>query len=182
MKGIVFVVGAVILAVVAGAYDWLMAPPPDGESAIADHVSYAAGRATGIVIAGLFLGFIAWAALRHTPAAKYVRDGKTCSLAGAALVVVGHIAFGALAGPGSDRERDAFAASLQRTCFPTQRSDAGNRGMSDEQLHAYCRCYAENLRQRITGEEMTYIGKNKAIPASFQAKINEAALTCAGTL
>ncbi len=75
---------------------------------------------------------------------------------------------------------DDFVRSTRRSCVDRQRKSQINRasGVTDQQVNAYCQCYATAIAKEVTPEEVAYLYRNNTPSESFRQKAERLAPTC----
>jgi hypothetical protein len=79
----------------------------------------------------------------------------------------------------ADQRKEAII-SAKSTCIASQKQSSINQGsgITDQQITAYCDCYAGQIAKVVTMEEMRYVARNGQFPESFKDKINQSGATC----
>jgi hypothetical protein len=80
----------------------------------------------------------------------------------------------------SAKERNNFLRSSKTACMGIQRNDATNQkiGVTEEQINAYCECYANNIIKVVTAYELRSVATGGKPAPSFQAKVERVTPTC----
>jgi hypothetical protein len=76
---------------------------------------------------------------------------------------------------------DAFVRSARQSCVDGQRKSQINRagGVTDQQINAYCQCFATAMAKEVTADEVAYLYRNNNSPSeSFRQKADRVTPTC----
>jgi hypothetical protein len=75
---------------------------------------------------------------------------------------------------------DAFVRSSRQSCIDNQRKSQINRasGVTDQQIIAYCQCFAAAMAKEVTAEEVAYLYRNNAPSETFRQKADKVAPLC----
>ncbi len=75
---------------------------------------------------------------------------------------------------------DAFVRSTRQSCVENQRKSQINRasGVTDQQITAYCQCFATAMAKEVTADEVAYLYRNNAPSETFRQKADKAAPLC----
>lgn len=74
--------------------------------------------------------------------------------------------------------RDAYVRGAKDGCVARIQLNKPAGMSTQQQIVAYCECYANNLVKLITAEDFIYQAKNKKLPAGFQEKAAQAGAVC----
>jgi hypothetical protein len=80
----------------------------------------------------------------------------------------------------SGADYDTFVRSTQQSCGVAQRQSQINRaaGITDQQIAAYCQCYATAMAKEVTADEIGYMARNGKPSESFRQKADRLLPTC----
>jgi hypothetical protein len=78
------------------------------------------------------------------------------------------------------KNRDDFVKGAKSSCVASQRQNSLNRQaqVTDQQIDAYCDCFAAELTKAVTVEELRYIVRNGSYPDSIMDKVNQLGTSC----
>jgi hypothetical protein len=80
----------------------------------------------------------------------------------------------------SSTDRLEFSEGAKRTCISAQRANVLNQkaGITEQQIVAYCRCFAEAFARTITLDEFRYIAKNGTYPQNVRINADNISARC----
>jgi len=99
-----------------------------------------------------------------------------CSLMVAAVVAAYPVPDFPFASAGADR--DSFVKGAVARCVRSQRNQPENRGMADNVIEAFCRCFAEAMADLTKKEYVDDLRKNSSLPPETQWQLRTAADKC----
>jgi hypothetical protein len=80
-----------------------------------------------------------------------------------------------------DSDYGALVRGINRSCVDTQRKSQINRqaSITEQQIHAYCQCYADAMGKGLTADDVANVAKNSDRPtAAVIEKANRIAPLC----
>lgn len=80
----------------------------------------------------------------------------------------------------SGKDRDDFVRNANQGCIRTQRQSALNQqiGIFEQQISAYCGCYADALTKVVTADDLRFFAMNGKPSAAMREKIDQILPTC----
>jgi hypothetical protein len=80
-------------------------------------------------------------------------------------------------------QRTEFVSGVKSLCIKTQRQADINRqlGATDQQITAYCNCYATQVSRVVEMEELRYYARNGKMPETFARKIPAVYQACSAS-
>jgi hypothetical protein len=189
----IVVVSALYLIAALGFAAFVQLTKPfalSGNYALAGIIGGIIGGGVGTYVVAGLLPMIAWAIMRFR-AAKAAGPFIAWALLGAVLMVLS--AKGTFYDRNEELNRSAsniaslsgadyytFVRTTQQSCGVAQRKNQINRaaGITDEQIAAYCQCYATAMAKEVTADEIGYMARNGKPSESLREKADRLSPTC----
>jgi hypothetical protein len=77
-------------------------------------------------------------------------------------------------------QRQELIKRAKSSCINAQKRNPFDRqvNITEQQITAYCNCYAVQIVMSVTAEEMGYVVRNRQFSENFKGKIDESGAAC----